>query len=48
MLGPIFAIRVAIVNHRTNRHDIDTLVEQTLRLGAELLGSSANQLTAAV
>ena len=31
-----FAIRVAIVNHRTNRSDIDKLIEATLRLGDAL------------
>lgn len=46
MLGAHFAIRVAIVNHRTNRHDIDTLIQETLRLGAELAKSSFNQLPA--
>lgn len=29
-------LRAALVNHRTSQHDIDTLLEQTLRIGTEL------------
>ena len=47
MLGPVFAIRAAFVNHRTNRDDIDTLVQETLRLGAELFAFPSDQLPAA-
>lgn len=46
MLGAVFAIRAAIVNHRTNRGDIDTLMQETLRLGAELFASPFDHLPA--
>lgn len=36
MLGGRFAIRVANVNHRTRRRDLDTLLAGVLRIGREL------------
>jgi len=36
-----FAIRAAIVNHRTGRADIDNLVEKTLALGRAIVGPPA-------
>lgn len=38
-----FAIRAAIVNHRTRRQDIDTLVQAVLTQGARLLSAMATQ-----
>jgi len=38
MLGGRFALRVAIVNHRTRREDLDLLLRETVRLGRELEG----------
>jgi glutamate/tyrosine decarboxylase-like PLP-dependent enzyme len=35
-LGERFALRVAIVNHRSRREDFDLLVREVLRLGGEL------------
>ncbi len=35
------AIRAAIVNHRTTRHEIDTLIEKTVALGRALESSAA-------
>jgi len=32
-----FAIRVAITNHRTRRHDLETLVQETQRLGRTIM-----------
>ena len=37
-LGGRFALRVAIVNHRTRRRDLDTLLDGVSRLGVELRG----------
>ena len=36
-----FAIRAAIVNHRTTRDDIDTLIAATLRFGDRFTGATA-------
>ena len=36
MLGGRFALRVAIVNHRTRREDLDLLVRETVRRGRAL------------
>ncbi len=36
MLGGRFALRVAIVNHRTRREDLDLLARETVRLGRAL------------
>ncbi len=36
-----YAIRVCITNHRTQRTDLDLLVEETLRLGRELVREEA-------
>ena len=35
-----FTLRVAIVNHRTRREDLDLLVRETVRLGRELEGDT--------
>ena len=40
MIGPQFAIRAALVNHRTTRADIDQLLESTLRTGDELFANN--------
>ncbi|MGB8590914.1 MAG: pyridoxal-dependent decarboxylase [Candidatus Acidiferrales bacterium] len=40
MIGGRFAIRVAIVNHRTGRNEIDALLENTLSLGRGLQASA--------
>jgi aromatic-L-amino-acid decarboxylase len=46
-LGGRFAIRCAIVNHRSRREDFDALVEAVVRIGREILagmaGSTAEQ-----
>ena len=39
-LGGRFAIRAAIVNHRTRREDVDTLVRATLQIGDRLTGAT--------
>lgn len=39
MIGERFAIRVAIVNHRTAWIDMDNLMQSTLRIGDELFAS---------
>jgi hypothetical protein len=36
VLGGRYAIRVANVNHRTRREDLDILIEAVLRIGGEL------------
>lgn len=36
VLGGRFCLRVAITNHRTQRADLDFLIDETLRLGGEL------------
>jgi hypothetical protein len=36
MLGGRFALRVAIVNHRSRREDFDLLVERSVELGREI------------
>ncbi|NIR45372.1 MAG: amino acid decarboxylase [Gemmatimonadetes bacterium] len=36
-LGGRFALRVCITNHRTRRNDLDLLLRETVRLGADLL-----------
>ena len=42
------AIRAAIVNHRTTRHDIDALIERTITLGTSLsIGAVINAVTTA-
>jgi hypothetical protein len=38
MIGSQFAIRVALVNHRSNRIDIDQLIQSTLDIGNTLFG----------
>ena len=35
-------LRVAIANHRTRRADLDLLVAETLRIGAEMAGKAAS------
>jgi glutamate/tyrosine decarboxylase-like PLP-dependent enzyme len=40
-VGGHFAIRAAIVNHRTRREDVDALVEATLRFGDQIAGRRA-------
>lgn len=39
MLGGRHALRVAVVNHRTRDEDLDLLVEEVLRLGAEIVAA---------
>ena len=46
MLGGRFAIRAAIVNHRTLREDVDTLVRATLQIGDRLAGATKTRLSA--
>jgi glutamate/tyrosine decarboxylase-like PLP-dependent enzyme len=41
MLNGRHALRVAVVNHRTRREDLDLLVDEVLRLGAEIEGARA-------
>jgi glutamate/tyrosine decarboxylase-like PLP-dependent enzyme len=36
-LNGCFALRAANVNHRSQRHDFDILIDQVLRLGRELV-----------
>jgi hypothetical protein len=36
ILGGRFALRVAIVNHRSRREDFDLLVEKSVELGREI------------
>jgi aromatic-L-amino-acid decarboxylase len=43
VIGDHLAIRAAIVNHRTSRVEIDTLIDETIALGRALQGSSASQ-----
>ena len=43
ILGGQLAIRAAIVNHRTQRQDIDALVDITLKLAAGIEGSSVQK-----
>ena len=38
------AIRVAVVNHRTSKQDIDLLIDTVVRLGAELCGQHLNKV----
>ena len=45
-LGGRFAIRAAIVNHRTRREDVDTLVRATLQIGDRLTGATKALLPA--
>jgi aromatic-L-amino-acid/L-tryptophan decarboxylase len=45
-LGGRFAIRAAIVNHRTQREDVDTLVRATLQIGDRLTGATKALLPA--
>ncbi len=42
MINNQFAIRAAIVNHRTTRVDIDNLVQSSLRIGHELMASGSS------
>lgn len=42
-VGGHLAIRVAIVNHRTQQQDIDALLQATLALGAKTLASGVGQ-----
>jgi aromatic-L-amino-acid decarboxylase len=42
VIGGQLAIRAAIVNHRTTRVEIDTLIDETIALGRALLGSSVS------
>jgi aromatic-L-amino-acid decarboxylase len=37
-LGGRFALRTAITNHRSRREDFDLLVEESRRLGREVVG----------
>jgi glutamate/tyrosine decarboxylase-like PLP-dependent enzyme len=41
-LGGRFAIRCAIVNHRSRREDFDALVEAVVRIGREILAGEAS------
>ena len=38
-----YCIRVAITNHRTRRPDIDRLVDEVLRLGAEMASAAGGR-----
>jgi aromatic-L-amino-acid decarboxylase len=42
LINKRFAIRVAIVNHRSRREDFDILIREVIRLGEEALGESQN------
>ena len=48
MINEQFAIRVAIVNHRTARIDMDNLMQSTLRIGDELFAQPARSLTTGI
>lgn len=38
-----YCLRAAITNHRTRRSDLELLVEETLRLGSEIVGGMMNR-----